>query len=381
MQLHISHKLLISYSLLPLLCNAVPTRTQNLRSVNICDSSGAPAPPQKKLDNVRTAFVSLPDAPFCVVYATEQKDVAFVTTPETFVVLNIANLEPKVVHKITFPDELKNDEGDGLGMALTNDGQDLVIAAGSGAYIADTAHLAAGQDGVVATLNGNTTKTTPGNSAIGVTLSLHDQYAFVSQEYGPSGENPGAIQVFKLSRSHLDGNVSVASIGWTTKGLESDVAGSVLSPDGKTLYVTSQGFLNPEVHRGSITLFDVETLKCHPAKALIRTIHVGCGADRIILSSDGSTAWITARHQNELQAWDTVKLLSDPNNALVASVTVGTAPVDVTFVKGESRILTADSNRFDVTGAISGISVVDVKAALAGKGKDSVLGRVRIAVG
>ena len=46
----------------------------------------------------------------------------------------------------------------------------------------------------------------------------------------------------------------------------------------------------------------------------------------------------------------------------------------MTFARNETRIFKADSNRFDYTIATSGLSVVDVEAAFAGK--QAVLGRV-----
>jgi DNA-binding beta-propeller fold protein YncE len=83
---------------------------------------------------------------------------------------------------------------------------------------------------------------------------------------------------------------------------------------------------------------------------------------------------VTARESNHLLAFDAAKLISKPNDALLASVQVRTSPVGLIFAKNQSRILTADSNRFNYTNTTSGISVVDVRAALSRK--SAVLGRI-----
>ena len=84
--------------------------------------------------------------------------------------------------------------------------------------------------------------------------------------------------------------------------------------------------------------------------------------------------WVAARGSNHLLAFEATKLVSEPSKALLASAQVGTSPVGLTFVQNETRILLADSNRFNYTNATSGLSVVSVQAALAGK--EAVLDRV-----
>ena len=126
--------------------------------------------------------------------------------------------------------------------------------------------------------------------------------------------------------------------------------------------------------QGSPSVVDVKNLETNPAEALLSNVTSGCGPVRVIVSSDGKIVWVTARESNHLLAFDSAKLVSDPGEALLASVQVCTSPVGLTFARNETRILTADSNRFNYANATTGLSVVDVHAALAGK--QAVLGRV-----
>ena len=88
---------------------------------------------------------------------------------------------------------------------------------------------------------------------------------------------------------------------------------------------------------------------------------------RVAVSCNDKHVWVTARGSNKLLAFDADKLESNSSNALVASVEVGTAPVGLTFVNHGAQIITADSNRFDCPNATTGLTVVDVEAALKGK--------------
>lgn len=67
---------------------------------------------------------------------------------------------------------------------------------------------------------------------------------------------------------------------------------------------------------------------------------------RLAIATDGRTAWVTARNSNAALAFDTAKLISDPEHARLATVPVGTAPVGIAVVQNGSRVLVTNSNRF-----------------------------------
>ena len=94
---------------------------------------------------------------------------------------------------------------------------------------------------------------------------------------------------------------------------------------------------------------------------------------RVITSADGREVWVTARESDDLLCFSAAALRSDPARALVAVVRVGEAPVGLMLVRDGSRVVVADSNRFNATGANSDLSVVNVAAALA---RPAVTGRI-----
>jgi DNA-binding beta-propeller fold protein YncE len=64
----------------------------------------------------------------------------------------------------------------------------------------------------------------------------------------------------------------------------------------------------------------------------------------------GDRAYVTARNNNALWAFDTDKLRSDPAHALIGSVAVGSAPVGLAVFENGKKIIATNSNRFSVGG-------------------------------
>ena len=334
------------------------------------------APPQKNLTSVRTAEIPVPAHPFGVVYA-RQKDIAFVALNTTLGVLNTSAFVPSLIHEIPLP-ALYVSAGGGTGIALTHDGRHILVTAFSTALIVvDVAKAVTGSpDAVVGILNGTAAA---GDSAIEVSITRDDRYAFVSQEDGSrQTDERGTIEVFKLERPAANGTVSGSYVGYLTLGYS--VVGTALSSDGCTLYATSEIALNSTT-QGTLSVIDVEKLKTDPSKALISTVTAGCGPVRVIVSRDDRIVWVTARESNALLAFEASKLVSNQSAALLASVQVGTSPVGLRFAgANDGRIVTANSNRFTGSdpsrygNATSGVSVVDVDAAL--RGEKATLGQI-----
>ena len=326
------------------------------------------APPEKNLTNVRTAEITVPAHPFGVVYA-RQKDIAFVALNTSLGVLNTSAFIPSLIHEIPLPAQYVSPLGS-TGIALTHDGRHVLVTAFSAALIVvDVVKAVTGSpDAVVGVLNGTAAA---GVTAIEVSTSRDDRYAFVSQEFGsPQTGGRGTIEVFKLERPAANGTVSGTYVGYLILG--NSVVGTALSSDGRTLYATSEMASNTTT-QGTLSVIDVEKLKTDPSKALISKVIAGCGTVRVIVSRDDQTVWVTARESNALLAFDAPKLISNQSAALLASVQVGTSPVGLRFAgANDRRILTANSNRFAGSdpslygNATTGLSVVDVGAALRG---------------
>ncbi len=79
-----------------------------------------------------------------------------------------------------------------------------------------------------------------------------------------------------------------------------------------------------------------------PSGALVRWSRAAARPSRIIVSPDGSVAWIAARESDQFPACSATALLSYPRRA--GSAAVGQAPVGLAL-SGGRRILIADSKR------------------------------------
>jgi DNA-binding beta-propeller fold protein YncE len=312
------------------------------------------APLQETLD-VQTAFLTLQNNPFGLAYASN--DIGFVGITSGFTLLNTSTFPPTRIYSLATPFGKLNYGVEGL--AITRNKRTVYLSSGPGAIAIDVEKAVAGGEGsIVDYLNG-----TVGQTSIETTLSLHDHYAFVSQEDGSAATGlNGAIEVFQVHRTNK-GSVSNTYIGYIELGYL--VVGTALSPDGRRLYATSENATR-EATSGTLSVLDVATLKTNPGQALLVTVDAGCAPVRVAVSHDGKHVWVTDREGNQLLAYDAAKLESNYSDALVASVQVGTSPVGLIFVNEGRHIITADSNRFGYN-ATTGLTVVDVKAALEGK--------------
>ncbi|KAM0801852.1 nitrous oxide reductase [Usnea florida] len=263
------------------------------------------APPEKNLTSVRTAEVSVPAFPFGVVYA-QQNDIAFVALNTSLGVLNTSAFIPSLIHEIPLPVSDLSLSG-ATGIALTHNGRYVLVTTFSTTVlVVDVAKAVVGNvDAVVGVLNGTAAA---GHSAIEVTLTRDDKYAFVSQEDGSqqTGER-GTIEVFELHKPTANGTISGTYVGYLVLG--DLVVGTALSYDGRILYATSETTPNSTT-QGTLSVIDVEKLKTNPSKALITNADAGCGPVRVIVSRDDKTVWVTARESNSLLAFDAAKLLS-----------------------------------------------------------------------
>ena len=98
---------------------------------------------------------------------------------------------------------------------------------------------------------------------------------------------------------------------------------------------------------------------------------------RLVLSSKGDVAYVTARKSNAVLAFDAAKLTGDTLNARTGMVPVGTAPVGIAVARAGDReiVVVANSNRFAATpAAVESLSVID--AAQVGAGATAVFGSI-----
>lgn len=345
-------------------------------AISTCSNATAK---QANLTSVRTASLNVSASPFGLAYAPDHS-AAFVALRTNLGVLNTSTFPPRLSHEIPLPVETLQQgiyspyiEG-ATGITITQDGRFVLVTFfGLSALVVDAAKaIANSTDAVLGTLPGNIDY---GNSAIEVTVSADDKYAFLSQEYGGASTGfQGSVEALALNHT-ANGTLTGSFVAGQI--LDFAVVGTAVSPDGRYLYATSESATYYSI-AGVLSVIDIaKWTSGNTTGALVAQVDAACAPVRVLASSDGKTVWVTARESNQLLAFNATALHSSTTaaNALIASVRVGYSPVGLTFACNESRILTANSNRFDLPGATTGLSVVDVQAALRNS-SSAVLGQI-----
>ncbi len=239
--------------------------------------------------------------------------------------------------------------GTPLGLALSPDGSTLFVANGQGVAALSAPTLEGGQQPQA--------------------HYLQIQGAPGTIEVQPSAD--GRFVFFTNESLASIGVASFASDAWRMEGaIPADRApvGMALSHDGRWLYVTSE--IRPSPLRtcseggrqraaGTLRVIDAQKAPTDPSHAVVAEVPAGCSPVRVALSGDGATAWVTARGDNSVVAFDTAAHGAAPNPVQVSSVATGPAPVGIALVNNGSRLLVADSNRFAGSTAGSTVEVID----------------------
>jgi len=333
--------------------NSSPTPQQFL-AAPACTNRVSLAP---RLAAMGPATVRVGGSPFGVVVVSGGR-YAVVSVPGPqgeLAVLVLGAGGPRLLHTVT----LQPASGSVMGMAISPDGKYLAVTETSQTVLVSLPQLL---DSGASLVRG--VLSDQGFGTIETAFSADGRYLFVSDE------DTQTVSVFNVAKALRDGFASPGvAVGRVPVGLAP--AGMTLSPDGRLLYVTSEG---PEVTSrlgpapyGLLQVISVTKAETDPAVARVAQVHAGCEPVRVQLSDGGALAWVTARGSNALLAFDTARLATDPSHALQAVVRVGMAPVGV-LITGDGRYaLTADSARSTAPGQPQAVSVIDTAAALAGR--------------
>ena len=238
-----------------------------------------------------------------------------------------------------------------FGEALTHNQKYLLVTGHSGLTVFRVSDLEHGLSTPVGTL------TSPGKHAVQVAVSPDDRFAFVTLQYRK------AVAVFNLGKALTSGFGPADFVGRHPGGCQPD------RPRRLTQWpVPLCGQWPGHPHPG----FGSRLAERHrpaqgggqPAGVVLKKISAGCGPDRVAVSGDGRTVWVSVGGGNAVVAFSAAKLLSDPAHALLARVAVGQRPLGLVLVNRGAHLIVADSNRDNAPGSGAGLAVIDVQQAL-----------------
>ena len=323
-----------------------------------CSTATASAP---KLSGVATALERVPGTPFGVVVTADGRwSFVSLTSAGSVGVFRIGRAAlPSPVRQV-------HTGGEPLGEALTPDGRYLLAADGAdGAAVINVSRAESGGAGALLGTLGSGSA----GGAIEVAVSPDGRFAFVSLE------DSASIAVYNLQRGLAEGFGRSDLVGMIPVGIAP--VGLAVSPDGRWLYATSELAAggSPSGGQGTLTVISLDRAETDPAGSVVSTVDAGCSPVRVITSADGGVVWVTARESDRLLGFSAARLRTSPAHSLIASVEVGEAPVGLALVDCGTRIVIADSNRFDAPHETSSLAVVSAPAALAGR--PSLIGYLR----
>ena len=296
---------------------------------------------------------SAPSHPFAVA-TTPNGKYTFVTLGGGLAVLKNGDaLMPKVVHTINMP-------GANKGFQFSKDGKQLIVATNGGAYVYSEAAAEQGQAQLLGKL-----ESPGGNGAVQTAMSQDGKFLFVTLQ------SSTGVAVFNYAQAAASSFQQNGLVGVIPTGLQP--VGIELSPDGQTMYVTSMQKKPPKVAQvggiGFVSVISVQKAEINPRKSVQQTVTAGCDPVRVIITPDGKTAWVTARESDALLGFDTAKMLSDPEHALIARVDICSNPIGESFAANHTRVVAACSDLDQNKNGKPGVAIVDTQAALAGSDK------------
>ena len=318
-----------------------------------CSTAVAPG---RALDDSATHLQPLPGSPFAVV---ARGGWAFAGVGAGVAVLRADGPRGwSLVRTIRLPGQ--GGRPVGLGEALTPDGRYLLVAGGSGASVLSVARAESGASHPILGALGDRYAA----GGIEVTVSPDGRYAFVSME------GSAVIAVFRLQQALTSGFGPANLAGQIPTGLLP--VGMAISPDGRWLYATSElASAHPRPRQatgqGTVQVMSLSRAETSPATAVLARVPAGCGPVRLAVSGSGQVIWVTARESDAVVAFSAARLRTDPGRALLAWQRVGEAPVGLALVGNGTRLVVADSNRFNAAGRQASLAVVSTAAVLAGR--------------
>jgi DNA-binding beta-propeller fold protein YncE len=138
--------------------------------------------------------------------------------------------------------------------------------------------------------------------------------------------------------------------------------GLAVSGDGARLYATSEvapaalrlpetcppeNGAGPSRSQGALFTIDVAKARRDPKHAVVGAAAAGCSPVRVVLSPDGTSAWVTARGSDELMRYATAQLEGKGRVPGMEAVKVGRSPVGVAASGDGHVVWVANSDRLE----------------------------------
>lgn len=250
--------------------------------------------------------------------------------------------------------------GTPLGLALTEKGDLLLVADNDGIAVIDTQQAEAGTQGALL----GYVRDKSASGIVNVGISGDESYAFATNQ------DAGMLDVFDFQRMRADDfnpDVQLAQVS-----LGAGLLGLAVAQDSRYLYATvgaQREFASSAstcAQEGKLEQIDLLRLKQDPRHLIVAQAAAGCDPGQVYLSADDATAWVTARGNNKVYAFNTLMLTSNPHGALVGSGTVGTEPVGLGIAQNGSLLLVANSNCYAAPRQPQKLSVLDLRKVIEG---------------
>lgn len=336
--------------------------------------------------------VSLPGEPFDVI-ATRDRCWIFVSIPRTspqntsggIVILARRKGRIQFDHFVAVP-------GKPHKMSLSQDEKLLVLPASKQIHFFDTAALVAGKSNA---LSGSIVSQEENDPAsFYSSISPDSRFLFISDELA------NRIRVFDLKKLQAEGFATGKPIAILPVGIKPIAV--TLSRNGRYLFTTSHS-ADPKMNwpkicipagkpkerapEGVVHVFNIDSLATAAEKAIlpVATVPAGCSPVRLSLSPDGATAWVSARDDDALLAFETDKLVSDPGRARLVKVNAGKSPTSVGISENGRTLWVVNSRRRELANggpdarAPSWLTVLNVPQKITRKGLQ-VRGKVDVGI-
>ncbi len=285
--------------------------------------------------------------------------------------------------------------GPAFGLAMSKGGRYLLVAVqrgpctSGGVQFIDVRKAIAGDPGAAM-------GTVPTNStAIEVAISPDNKNVFVANEFSGGATcqmpaegdapTPDTVSVIDFQEA-LSSGQSPSSITARIP-LDCGVVGLAVSSDSRYLYATNEkalptrpfydstvcsipdGSSCPIVTSpgpvGTLDVVDISMAVSNPAGSVVADIPAGCSPTRVILTHKNKIAWVSARDQNNLLAFNAIDIITNLSALPLSTVPVGIAPDGVQPFSNGRFYAVANTNRFDsCPGARGTVSILKVGKGL-----------------